>query len=107
MKTVELSKFQPTPRHIPGGIKTIMGADDVVPVAGDTTGLSGQAIMIHEWLLETYGNEQQPISARRVIQTFGKRVWQSNLQTEYHSLGAFPMEELQDASLLYVVEDDN
>lgn len=104
MKDIELSKFQPTPGHIPGGIKVIMGSAEVVPVAGDTAGLSQQAAIIHSWMMETWNEEQQPISARRIIQKFGKRVWQSNLQTEYHSLGAFPLEELQDASLLYIVE---
>lgn len=92
-----LSTFTPALTTAKGGIKTIEGNRFVVPVAGDTAGLSEQAKTIHAWLL----TRPHPVLVRDVIQAHGF----PHRKLEVKTLRAFPLEELLDASLLYVEDD--
>lgn len=89
-----LSTFKPALFHEKGGIKTILDNRFVSAVAGDTAGLSDQAKTIHAWLLK----ESKPVQVREVIKSHG--FWDRRYENK--SLRGFPLEELQDASLLYV-----
>lgn len=89
-----LSTFKPALFHEKGGIKTILDNKFVVAVAGDTAGLSEQAQKIHAWLI----TENKPVQVRDVIWAHG--YW--DRRYEHKSLRGFPLEELVDASLLYV-----
>lgn len=89
-----LSTFKPTAFHEKGGVKTILNNRKVVAVAGAATDLSDQAQKIHAWLL----TKGEPVQVNDIIWVHG--FW--DRRHENKSLRAFPLEELQDASLLYV-----
>lgn len=104
MKGVQLSTFQPTLRGEPGGIKVLLSDQRIIPVAGGTTGISEQATIIHKWLLDTYAAENAAILVKDVINKFG--YWSRTFSPvrDVMKLKGFPLEELIDASLLYVEE---
>lgn len=106
MKGIELSKFRPSAPNDKGGIKPIPPEKGVVPVAGSTEGISEQARIIHTWLVEQHAERKTPISVGEGINTHGERKYRRHLQMTVRTLSAFPLEELLDASLLYVAEDD-
>ena len=105
MKGIELSTFKPSPPRSKGGVKVIPHMKSVVPVAGSTAGISEQARIIHSWLLEQYTQRNKPVPVLDVINTHGAKRYVQHMQHVIRSLQAFPLEELLDASLLYVVED--
>lgn len=108
MKGIELSTFKPSPPRSKGGVKVIPHMKSVVPVAGSTAGISEQARIIHAWLLEQHAQHSKPIPVLDVINTHGVKRYVQHIQHIQHvvrSLQAFPLEEMLDASLLYVAED--
>lgn len=83
-----------------GGIELLLCHQLVIPVAGDASDLSEQARIIHAWLLEEYARTGTAIKVGTVINTHGFM----HRKLEGKTLRAFPLEELQDASLLYPEE---
>lgn len=105
MKGIELSTFKPSPPRSKGGVKVIPHMKGVIPVSGSTAGISEQARIIHAWLLEQYAQRNKPITVLDVINTHGAKRYVQHMQHVVRSLQGFPLEELLDASLLYVAED--
>lgn len=99
-KGIELSTFKPRGMFEKGGIEVLLCNRFVIPVAGDASGLSEQARIIHAWLIEEHARTGQPVMVRTVINTHGFM----HRKLECKTLQGFPLEELQDASLLYPQE---
>ena len=104
MKGIQLSTFEPALNYKPGGIKVILSNKYVVPVAGSTKNISEQATLIHKWLMDTYAAEGAAIRVSCVILKFGRRTRKFSPTRDTMCIQGFPLEELQDASLLYVEE---
>lgn len=102
MKEGYLSTFQPRGFLKKGGIPIIHALQRVKSVPGDTTGLSEQAKDIYAWLQQ---QPEGPILVSDIIKEHGYRHRLPYGQDDTKTLNAFPLEELVDASLLYVVED--
>lgn len=101
MKADYLSTFKPRGLAEKGGIEAIPSTKRVVPVAGDTAGLSEQARDIHAWLLQ----QTPPVRVGDIIKQHGFPITRPYGLPDGKTLRAFPLEELVDASLLYVAED--
>lgn len=103
MQKVQLSTFKPRGFLKKGGIAVILPNQRVIPVAGDTSGLSEQARIIHEWTMARYTTTSTPVSVKDIIDTHG-HYGRGYFNHDVKTLQAFPLEELQDASLLYPEE---
>lgn len=103
MQSDYLSRFKPTLTWEPGGVKVIIASRHVVAVPAGTypLDLSQQARVIHQWLLDKGGS----VLVADVIKHHGYPMKRPYGLPDTKTLRAFPLEELYDHSLLYVVEE--
>lgn len=73
----------------------------VVPVPGNAAELTGPARDVHAWLTDEHARTGQPVPVKAVIEAKGT----FHRLLECQVLIGRPLEELLDASLLYVEED--